>query len=377
MNVGSTNCRCGRGFWNKIDDGEITIKNACGWNGKNKRHHTYIIKKGDVKEAISTYIDEKGEKRKTHTIYGVGQKTWINGRLKEEERYKPGSNQAMIFKGTWKTETGKLEGKYDVVLKRKCYGGSFRGEVCKYKKNNKIAYKVGSGMNHAEVYYPNGKLWLKLTCFNNSKLNFGYKDSIFGKDISNENDRYTWHQRGRIYMTHWNYNDLVRGGNYEVVVYDTEGKIQAQGKSEARQKVGIWIEDYNPKYYLVGVSVSEKMFNAKPEDMDPNEILNLDNAQLRTSLMTKMGMERFLKECKAELFHEDGDMQLYTLPVKQVKINDWRQGDTILKLLKVRCPSTGTYYVLRVHPDTKTCEEAKKWTFGFNPDDKIELEVET
>jgi hypothetical protein len=236
-------------------------------------------------------------------------------------------------------------------------------------------------MRHAEVYYPDGKPWLTLLCPKGSKIKFAYTESIFGKQVDplNKKEEYeSWRSNGRVEMKDWDYTPLVNGGSYDVVVYDEKGGIKTQGKCENRQKVGIWAENYETKYYLVGVAVSEKMFNAKPEELNCKEILNLNNAQLRTSLMTKVGTERFLKECEAKLIDNEGDMELFTLPLVEAKgERSWQTGDKELHLLKVKCPSTGTYYVLKVPPDAMKCEEARRWTLGIRPEDKVEFALET
>ena len=57
-----------------------------------------------------------------------------------------------------------------------------------------------------------------------------------------------------------------------------------------------------------------------------------------------------------------------------VKI-DWNKEEEPLCLVKVRCPSTGAFYTLRVPPKTKTVKEAVAWTFGIS-EEKYILEQE-
>lgn len=375
MYVYSRGASAGRSIWESIQEGTITIKNPKDRDESDKVS-TYTIEKSDVSEVLHIWKDKEGKEHKLEIKYGIGLKEWEDGKLIKTERYKKGTNQARIFTGEWIKSEGSIESK-PVTFNRKCYGGSFRSEIATYP-SGKQAYKVSYGMRHVEVYYPNGKPWLTLLCPKGSKIKFSYTTTIFGRDIKAKENQYEWRHSGRIEMKNWDYTSMIDGGSYDVVVYDETGKIKTQGKCENRQKLGIWIENYDTKYYLVGVAVTEKMFNAKPEELDCNEILNLDNAQLRTSLMTKVGTERFLKECKAKLIDKEGDMELFTLPIKQVKgERTWQNGDTELHLLKVRCPSTGTYYVLKVPPDAMKCEEARRWTLGFRREDIVEFAEET
>jgi hypothetical protein len=47
-----------------------------------------------------------------------------------------------------------------------------------------------------------------------------------------------------------------------------------------------------------------------------------------------------------------------------------------IMLLKVKCPSTGAYYVLRVPPTMERCQQALAWTFDM-PEKAYKLEMET
>ena len=397
MYVLSRHTKVGRSIWESVKEGKIVI-NAHPDHDKNAAYYTapekgsmrrlqkyeknrteYIIKNEDVAEVIR-YYKEDNKPCKSHVIYGVGMKRWCNGKLVEEERYKAGTNQARIWKGVWETEQSML-GDQPVTITKKCYGGGFRKEVVIYghKKSpkvtkNNVAYQVSYGQKAVRCVYPGNKPWLNLVCFADDRIKFAYKESI----LCGEEGASHWRNRkGNPKAKDYNYNEYTQSGNYEVELFTPDGKIECKGRSENRQKVGIWIEDFKQVWYLSGVSVTEKLFNAKPEDIDPQDVLQIENVQLRTSLMKKVGTEKFLQKCNAVLVDKDGDNELYELPMKGTRTerDRWsREPDAKLILLKVKDPSTGTFYTLRVPPDSKKCEEARKWTLGFNQADGEKME---
>jgi len=53
-------------------------------------------------------------------------------------------------------------------------------------------------------------------------------------------------------------------------------------------------------------------------------------------------------------------MTLFSMPIN----SESPISDKEIRILKVKCPSTGAYYCLRVPPQVNTCEEARQWTFG-------------
>jgi hypothetical protein len=57
-----------------------------------------------------------------------------------------------------------------------------------------------------------------------------------------------------------------------------------------------------------------------------------------------------------EVLHQDGNCELVRI--------DWHQREKSIFLVKVKCPSTGAFYTLRVPPATKTVKAGVAWTFG-------------
>jgi len=102
-----------------------------------------------------------------------------------------------------------------------------------------------------------------------------------------------------------------------------------------------------------------------PDQITAQEALDQPNAELRRVMIERIGFERFLRDVRAEVVHEDrdpgGPRQLLRVPL---------ENDEPLVVVSVRCPSTDRHYIIRVPPGMKTCHQAVAWTAGFdNPDE--------
>jgi hypothetical protein len=87
-------------------------------------------------------------------------------------------------------------------------------------------------------------------------------------------------------------------------------------------------------------------------------ILRLRNSAVRRLCLEELGYARFLSQIPHEVIATDGEQEL-------VRIN-WHAREEPICLVKVRCPSTGAYYALRVPPETTTVKGAVAWTFGLD-----------
>jgi hypothetical protein len=120
-----------------------------------------------------------------------------------------------------------------------------------------------------------------------------------------------------------------------------------------------------------GVAVSPQIAFF-PETLKSSDALAEANAEVRRVMIERIGFERFLKDSKARVLHEDrdpgGPRQLLQVDLA---------GDEALVCVSVSCPSTGRHYLIRVPPTMKTCHQAVAWTAGFdNPADYVPV-VET
>lgn len=110
---------------------------------------------------------------------------------------------------------------------------------------------------------------------------------------------------------------------------------------------------------MSGVEVIKNMFDQKPEDMNPREVLKESNAQLRMALLHKMGPKK-LSEIAKEI-HKNKDGVLLRIMAATV-------DEENVTLLKVTCPSTGMEFTLRVPPDMTNVSTAREWTFHTDTD---------
>lgn len=125
--------------------------------------------------------------------------------------------------------------------------------------------------------------------------------------------------------------------------------------------------------------------------LKPKDIFKEKNAQRRSVLLNLYTYEKLLKDTEHKIIHTDRDYQLILVKTEkngQVLRETIRNEKTKIvedkeillpediMLLKVKCPSTGAYYVLRVPPTMKRCKEALAWTFDM-PEKAYILEMET
>ncbi|MBR8831099.1 MAG: hypothetical protein N5P05_003806 [Chroococcopsis gigantea SAG 12.99] len=95
------------------------------------------------------------------------------------------------------------------------------------------------------------------------------------------------------------------------------------------------------------------------------DILFIENVELRRQLIEQIGYENFLQQVGGIIRDRDrdagGERQLIYIPF---------DDDEPFMALKVTCPSTGQIHVLRVPPHMRRCHQAAAWIAGFdNPDD--------
>lgn len=143
------------------------------------------------------------------------------------------------------------------------------------------------------------------------------------------------------------------------------GRVIYAGQIENHQRVGRWVIKGKAYYYEHGVAIPKKLFDTPPDQLNPVDILKIDNAQLRMALCAKIGPEKIA--AAGRVIHKDGEMRLFRIKGYDVNV------------LRVKCPSTGSIYFLRVPHDTKKCEEARQWTFGVGDgfNEPIEFAMET
>jgi len=325
----------GRNLWLHLNDGTVTVR-------KKGENVVLKVRGGCVLAKTTRTKDER-----TILKYGHGLRTSRRNRVIMEEYFEPGSLRAMRKGGLWKKQTAvSLCGSKGTV---ECYStssGAYGKEVFTYN-NGLCAYVATRWRKRFEVKRPNGRPWVVIAgqvCLTWSSIaeRLGSDETDFGM---------------------WN---MVRGQNWDLTVYDADGVTAlTHGHVENRQKQGKWLEAGKTVYYMSGVRVSRELFEEQPDKWNAREILSVPNAQLRCSLLNRMGYDRLLAKVEHRTIDQAADgAQLLEITAG----TDGRSAlgpDRMLRLLKVVCPSTRQVYVLRVPPDMKRCEQARQWTFGL------------
>ena len=115
------------------------------------------------------------------------------------------------------------------------------------------------------------------------------------------------------------------------------------------------------KYYLRGVAIPKRLEQRiLGDNLDAKTIIGIKNTEVRRVCLEAFGYARFLSQVEHKIVGRDGEQEL-------VKIR-WHPREELLCLVRVKCPSTGAFYALRVPPGMKTVKAAVAWTFHMSPD---------
>lgn len=278
-------------------------------------------------------------------------------------------------KGTWTGKDGILWrraiiGKDKGICHTDYRSGKFKSQWFNYSNGVK-AYHFTRKDTELNVKYPNGKLRSE---YKGSRLIYdSYKAQEGLPCIEPQNSGYN-------------------GSNdYELIEYNKRGEIVNQVTTKDRQLSGKIIKNGIPYFYVNGLAVPEKLYNAKPDELDPRQVLRQSNAQVRAMLLKKVGLERVVKECNGKLIDADKKTgnELYDFKVKYTLEGKFKgsgvheeldEDDKAIRILKVVCPSTKNNYFLRipVDEDFATCESARQGTFtGWEKGKVIKWNIET
>lgn len=368
MYINSQYARTGRNFSREIVNGDIEINN----NGSDSTDYRYTIKDSEIVEVV---IKPMGSwSNRIEIEYGVEERRYKDNKLVERIDYKEGSNRAKsssyysakaginVIYADFQYPTIKQSIKIVNFMR-----GKYTHNLVVYRKGTRrVLLKAYSGQKELKMYHPNGKLFLHL----NSKYSMA--------------NLYLYLCEGRIEWSKIEGNpfddiatiqrlmsSLALKDSYRVSIYNTDGTIRTQFSVESRQIDGEGKLNNKDIWYVGGVPLNKEHYLAKPEDIDPSCILEEPNAQVRSVLIKKIGLERMLQKCKADIVHTSGEYKLFDIAIPaQERANNagLPRRDAHIRLLKVVCPSTGTFYTLRVPPTIDTCEEARAWTFGIDAD---------
>jgi len=198
---------------------------------------------------------------------------------------------------------GLTIGRFKGVLLQSSRRSRFVREQFVYE-NGQVAYIWTPYRKKFRLYRPSGKLWMEVTAKVRSpyKRTEGLLEKVNAALDNIAGDGHTW----------------SRQPDYEIRLYDHRGKQSGYGKVANHQRTGIWLHGKAKYYFLMGVPVSERVYHAKPDDLDPLEVLRTDNAQLRAAMMKKIGPERLLEKLPFEACDEDRGNRLLKADVNNL-----------------------------------------------------------
>jgi len=150
----------------------------------------------------------------------------------------------------------------------------------------------------------------------------------------------------------WPHKDFVMVCNRpEFIRRDERGRLHSDRSMSIRFRDGWGL------WHWHGVEVTEQIV-LKPYELNSKQALAEQNAEVRRVMIERIGMERFLSESGASQIHrhERGDLFSIDLP---------GDPENVMRVVRVKDPSTSRIYFLRVPPTIERADDAVAWTFGF------------
>jgi len=93
--------------------------------------------------------------------------------------------------------------------------------------------------------------------------------------------------------------------------------------------------------YIQGVHIPADIYRRiNNKQLTAKDILDMKNAAIRRICLEQLGYARFLAQMEHQIIEKDGEYEL-------VRIY-WHEREEPICLVKVKCPSTGAFYTLRV-----------------------------
>jgi antitoxin component YwqK of YwqJK toxin-antitoxin module len=270
--------------------------------------------------------------------------SWLKGTLKYKLVGAPGRNRSEAI---GYHPNGSLKFRYFLVNNELNGTGRFWDE----KGRLHLEENYVSGRLHGvrREWYPTGVL----------------KSETFYKDNLNNGVAKSWYPDGKQKIQAAYLNGRLHG---QFLEWCLTGQLIERKQYESGLMNGVcseWDEQgklIEKKVYARGVIVPQeiqKIINSGA--LTSKYILSLKNTALRRICLEELGYERFLAQMEHEIIAKEGDYEL----VKVI----WHEREEPIHLVKVKCPSTGAYYTLRVPPKAKTIKEAVAWTFGIKEDE--------
>jgi len=116
-------------------------------------------------------------------------------------------------------------------------------------------------------------------------------------------------------------------------------------------------------FFIRSIRVPHELWDhLSSETLTAPMICQIENVTLRRACLEELGYARFLSQVRHRVIEKKGDEAL-------IRIRNWHRDEEDICLVKVRCPSTGAFYALRVPPGTKTIRAGVAWTFALDEKD--------
>ena len=125
-----------------------------------------------------------------------------------------------------------------------------------------------------------------------------------------------------------------------------DGRIHCDGGPAIRYRDGFSV------WGLHGVRISKEIAETPAMDLDPKLLIKEQNAEVRREVIRKVGMDRILQKLKGKKLDSWREYELYQ--IDNIDIEP-------VGLLKMTCPSTQTFYTLRIPPEIKEARKAINW----------------
>ncbi|MFA5145360.1 MAG: toxin-antitoxin system YwqK family antitoxin [Candidatus Omnitrophota bacterium] len=261
------------------------------------------------------------------------------------------------------------------TLKYKLIGapGRNRSEAIGYHPNGNPKFRyflVNSELNGVGRFWDEGGRLCLEENFVNGQVNGirrewysngNLESEEFYKSGSRNGISKSWYLDGRLKSQCTYLNDRRHGLALE---WHTNGQLIERKSYESGLMNGVcmkWDEKgelKEKKIYVRGVIIPPKIQKIIDSGkLSAQYIIAMRNTALRRICLEEFGYERFLLQVNHEVISKDDDCELVRI--------DWHKREESIFLVKVRCPSTGVFYTLRVPPRMKTVKQAIAWTFNM------------
>jgi len=264
------------------------------------------------------------------------------------------------------------------------------GEAVGYYDNGtaRFIYPLAKGSlsGTGKTWYEDGSLQGEETFRNglhHGKKREWYPDGVLRLEVNYEfghlcGEYREWYENGnpklKCEYSAYTANVSLGSRHGDFIEWYPDGKLKTRATYRADRLHGVcreWTETgaMHKQIYVSDVRVSGdlgRLINSGK--LTAKHILGVTNAAVRRVCLEELGYGRFLSQLPHEILDRSGEYEL-------VKI-DWHKREEPIYLVKVKCPSTGAFYTLRIPPDMKTVKEAVAWTFDVSAD-QYQPEIET